>query len=130
MGIMMNGRRYWPRWNIAARAFVALALVLMAFAHKPIGMSALTDIAAYALPDGTLQVICTTNADDGGTKRNPNTTGCDACRICGSVLLPAPEAAKAPAPIASVDLAVARTVTIVERAAWPPSAPPHAPPAV
>lgn len=125
----MNGRRYWPRWNVAARALVALALVLLAFAHKPLGMSGLADAAAYTLPDGSPQVICTTAPDDGGAKGDLHRTGCDACRICSSVLLPAPEAVRSPAPIVSVALPVVRTVPLLERDAWPPSAPPHAPPA-
>lgn len=126
---MMNGRRHWPRWNVAARALVALALVLMAFAHKPLGMSALADAAAYTLPDGSRQVICTTITDDDGTRQNTNAYGCDACRICSAVLLPVPEAVRPAAPIVSAVLAVVRTAPLFERAAWPPSAPPHAPPA-
>lgn len=106
-----------------------MALVLAAFAHKPLGTSGLADASAYALPDGSPQVICTTAADDGGTEGALHTTACDACLICGSVLVPAPAAVKAPAPIASVALAVPRTAPVLKRTAWPPSAPPHAPPA-
>lgn len=125
----MNGRRYRPRWNVAARALVALALVLVAFAHRPLGMSGLADAAAYALPDGSPQVICTTTAGDQGTGGTLHAPVCDACLVCGSILVPAPAAPKAPAAVVSVALAVPRTLPFVERAAWPPSAPPHAPPA-
>ena len=128
----MIGRRYWPRWNVAARALVALALVLVAFAHKPLGLSGHADAWAYSLPDGSQPVICTSVPDDGGSggsKETLHTTGCDTCRICSSVLLPVPESLGAPAPIASAALAVPRVAPVLERAAWPPSAPPHAPPA-
>ena len=125
----MNGRRCWPRWNVAARALVALALVLVAFAHKPLGLSGHADASAYVLPDGQVPVICTTVPDDRGTDRILHASVCDACLICGSVLVPAPEAVKPPAPIASVALWVPRTAPILKRTAWPPSAPPHAPPA-
>jgi hypothetical protein len=126
---MMNGRRYWPRWNVAARALVALALVLVAFAHKPLGLSGDADALAYVLPDGQVPVICTTIPDDRGTGRTLHATACDACLICGSVLVPAPAAMKVPQPIASVALAVPLAAPVLMRAAWPPSAPPHAPPA-
>lgn len=128
----MIGRRYRQRWNVVARALVALALVLVAFAHKPLGLSGHPDAWAHALPDGSPQVICTTAPDDGGnggSKGTLHTTGCEACRICSSVLLPVPESLGAPAPIASAALAVPRVAPVLERAAWPPSAPPHAPPA-
>lgn len=125
----MNGRRYWPRWTVAARAFVALALVLVAFAHKPLGLSGHADASAYVLPDGQVPAICETASDHHGADRTLHASVCDACLICGSILVPAPAALKVPAPIASVALAVARAVPILERAAWPPSAPPQAPPA-
>lgn len=125
----MNGRGYRPRWNVAARALVALALVLIAFAHKPLGMSGLADAATYWLPDGSPQVICTTVEDGGATGGTLHATVCDACLICGAILLPVPEAVGAPAPIASAALAVPRAAPVLQRAAWPPSAPPHAPPA-
>ncbi len=106
-----------------------MALVLVAFAHKPLGMSGPADAAAYVLPDGSPQVICTTAEDGGASDRVLHATICDACLICGSILVPAPAALKAPAPIASIALALPRAAPILTHSAWPPSAPPHAPPA-
>lgn len=125
----MTGRRQQPRWDMAARALIALALVLIAFAHKPLGPSGYADASAYVLPDGQAPVICTTVPDDGDDGGTPHAGVCDACLVCGTILVPAPAALSAPPPIESVELAVARTAPILERAAWQPSAPPHAPPA-
>ena len=124
----MKRRRQHSRRDMAARALIALALVLVAFAHKPLGLSWTADASAYVLPDGQVPVICTTASDEHGADHTLHASVCDACLICGSILVPAPALLAAPAPIDSVALAVERTLPVVERAAWPPSAPPHAPP--
>ena len=98
-----------------------MALVLVAFAHKPLGMSGPADAAAYVLPDGSPQVICTTAEDGGASDRVLHATICDACLICGSILVPAPAALKAPAPIASIALALPRAAPILTHSAWPHS---------
>lgn len=118
------------RWNMAARALVALALVLLAFAHKPLELSGYADASAYVLPDGQVPVVCATVPVNGGTDRTLHANVCDACLVCGSILVPTPAEFSSPAPIESVETAFMRTAPILERAAWQPSAPPHAPPAV
>lgn len=79
-------------WRLAVRFLSVLALVMVAFAHKPIVLSPAygADLSAYVLPDGTIPVICH-GADAGG--KDPHKAhgdhGCEACRISASVLLPA-----------------------------------------
>ncbi len=76
------------------RGFCALALILVAFAHQPAAVSGIpgagtADLAAYALPDGSLPEFCITGLGDGG--ETPSVLGpCEFCRVAGTVLLPPP----------------------------------------
>ena len=75
------------------RMLCAVSLLLVAFAHKPIVVSATAsayqgaEIADYVLPDGTLPDICLTGEEDG---HHSTASHCEACRIVSSVDLPAP----------------------------------------
>jgi hypothetical protein len=81
----------------AIRVLCTLALLFVGFGHQPIALAVATDtpleIASYALPDGSLPVLCVTASDDGqksdGKHAHPQ-QGCDACRISASTLLPSP----------------------------------------
>lgn len=110
----------------------ALALVMVAFAHKPITLSPAygADLAAYVLPDGTVPAIC----HDGENGKDPHKAhgdhGCEACRISAGAMLPAaPVVASIAAPrLLQHRLAVASLVADGKRLR--PGAPPQGPPAL
>lgn len=70
-------------------ALYALALSLVAYAHKPLVLEAdaysvsPTELAAYVLPDGSLPVLCLSGAPGGSTDGAVGAT-CDACLITSS----------------------------------------------
>lgn len=77
------------------RILCALALLFVGFGHQPVAMAESNpfDIAAYALPDGTLPALCVSENDDGQKDsggKHIHAQGCEACRISASVLLPSP----------------------------------------
>jgi hypothetical protein len=119
-----------PYTSLPLRILCVLALVMAAFAHRPvIGSAADTsDLAAYAFPDGTLPVVCVGAADSPGEK-HASGTACEFCRIYGAVLMPAPPDDYAYCP----SLAANETVIVhdapIRRRLFPPSAPPRGPPA-
>lgn len=84
------------RINMIARhfllAFYVLAAVTVGFAHRPLALASGADLAAYALPDGTLPVICGTGSTEPGSlpaKRHAGAV-CDACLLTSAPgLLPA-----------------------------------------
>jgi len=64
----------------------ACALLFVASVHKApsvrLAAAGGIDSTQYALPDGTLPVICLSNADDGGDAgAGTISTGCEACRL-------------------------------------------------
>ena len=77
----------------ALRAFLlahyALASALIGAAHKPQFVPAPIDLAAFALPDGTIPVICWSPSKGAGQK-GAHKGVCDACRLIGAPGLPAP----------------------------------------
>ena len=84
-------RRRYARIVIAA--FYALAMVTLGVAHQPASQHASladrhlssAELAEYALPDGTLPILCsggTSKTDDGRVV--PKSTHCDACRLISS----------------------------------------------
>jgi hypothetical protein len=62
-------------------ALYVLAAATFGFAHKPITPASNVDLAAYALPDGSLPFVC------GGGKGVPG--GKHACSACAACLLSA-----------------------------------------
>ncbi|WP_422373107.1 hypothetical protein [Hoeflea sp.] len=74
------------------RILCALSLLLVAFAHNPLGfpdrMAAYgeADLAAFVLPDGSLPDICIT--DEGSEDHHDAFAGCEACRLVSSAGLP------------------------------------------
>ncbi|MDI7922398.1 hypothetical protein [Ferirhizobium litorale] len=77
------------------RMLCALALLMVGFAHKvpalDYGPIPLSEIAHYTLPDGSLPMLCL-SSEHGDTKHGSHDlgSGCEACRLSASVLLPAP----------------------------------------
>ncbi|HMN72017.1 MAG TPA: hypothetical protein PKA55_09140 [Rhodoblastus sp.] len=67
------------RANIWIVALYALAIATLGFAHKPVAAPALTaaELAAYALPDGTLPDLCLT-----GHGQSPDSAVADHCDAC------------------------------------------------
>lgn len=117
-------------WRLAVRLLGALALVFVAFAHRvPLpAASALPDVQAYAFPDGSVPVICVTGPAEEAPQKAAHALPCDACLIAASVLLPAPGDLALPAGDASESALPAAAADSLPRSAWPPSAPPTAPP--
>ena len=126
-------RELWNNWRMAVRMLCALALVFVAFAHQPVSAApALDDLSAYTLPDGSLPVLCLT--DTGNKKDHHKTawhgTGCEACRLVSSVILPVPATVASSKIEPLQSLAIKREAALIARHAYPPSAPPQAPPSV
>lgn len=123
-------RGIWHDWRTALRILCAIALVCVAFAHKPVAAEAQPiDLAAYTLPDGTVPVLCLPGS--GGEDSHKSVwhgTGCEACRLAASFILAVPpfvsEAKFQPAQ----SIAIARKSILIARSLYPPSAPPQAPP--
>lgn len=113
------------------RILCALALLFVGFAHQPLAIAETVplDLAAYALPDGTLPVFCLTDKDGGQTDKHVHASDCDACRISAATLLPQP-ADIAGRTIEFAAVASIRPVAeILPRRVFHPSAAPRAPPA-
>jgi hypothetical protein len=78
------------------RTLCVLALLCLGFAHRVPAIESSVpagDSLAYMLPDGTVPILClpslhsdASHHDESGHPR----PGCDACRLCASLLLPTP----------------------------------------
>lgn len=117
------------------RIMCAIALLCVGFAHKPpAGLAAtalpLEEFGQYVLPDGTLPILCLPGAD--GKSKHPDQrfgTGCEACRLSASIILP-PPVAGADAPIFHANAAhLPSRVEAHYRQIFPPNAFPRGPPA-
>lgn len=119
-----------PARQILVRLACALSLALLAFGHQPpmlprVGTLA---IAAHAFPDGSQPVICLTDTAGKGDRSQASGHGCDACRISSSFFLHLPDC-PVPAMYGKAEsLPPLPASPLVARAAYPPSAPPQAPP--
>jgi len=123
------------RATLAIRILSVLALMLVAFAHKPVALASPEQLllAQYVLPDGSYPVLCITDhaiEKDGHDRQQHlhNNNICDACRISSAFLCPQP----APSTGAAINVAQADIVVpsqpVLRQAIYPPSAPPQAPP--
>lgn len=117
-------------WRLCVRFISALALVVVAFAHRPLDLGGGPDAAVYAFPDGSIPVICVTLPGDGKGKTVDHGLPCDACLIAGSVLLPVPTDIAVSMPLPAEHIVFAAVEPLLVRPAFPPSAPPQAPPLV
>jgi hypothetical protein len=119
-----------PARQIFVRFLCALSLALVAFGHQPLSLprSGTLAIAAYAFPDGSQPVICLTDTAGKGDQKSAHGHGCDACRISSAFALQLPcfavlavsDRRESPLPLPPASPVI--------RAAYPPSAPPQAPP--
>lgn len=114
----------------AVRLACTLALVLVAFAHRPAttGPVPAPELAAYMLPDGTLPDLCITSSGTDGPVHH-HERPCEFCRIAGAIALPEPPALPQSAygPLRSAPAkAPAAVLTVVF--SFPPAAPPQGPP--
>jgi hypothetical protein len=121
-------RRMGFDWRFLVRFISALALVFVAFAHRPLDLGGVPDASAYAFPDGSVPVICVTLPGEGKGKTVGHGLPCDACLIAGSVLVPVPTDLAAIAPESAERIVFAAAEPLFTRPAFPPSAPPRAPP--
>jgi hypothetical protein len=66
-----------------------LSLLLVSFVHRPAILvpNETVDLAAYALPDGTLPVLCLTGGTEDG-KGQVDSKSCEFCRLASSIALP------------------------------------------
>jgi hypothetical protein len=117
------------------RFFCALALVLLAFAHKPIDLpqSGGYDIAAYTLPDGTVPILCQPSGEKGGEHGHDGhaySQDCEACRISSAFGCPVPPKTPGPSLNLAATVAYASVAPVIRRDHYPPAAPPQAPPFV
>jgi len=117
-------------WRLGVRLIGALALVLVAFAHRlPMpAAGAVPDIQAYAFPDGSLPIICITGPADEAPQQARHALPCDACLITASALVPQPAGLALPAFGSFQPSPPVPTASRLPRNAWPPAAPPTAPP--
>lgn len=112
-----------------ARLLLALSIALIGFAHQPPAAGAQpaqgVDLSAYALPDGSLPVLCL-GVDGGGEA----TSGlhCPACLVSKGFVLAAPAGGLFAAFRPARAERRATNPLFLVRAVWPPSAPPTAPP--
>lgn len=68
------------RLRLATAIAFFLASVVNAFGHSlPVRAAVPVDYSAYALPDGTVPVICSVGGEDDSA--TPSTKGCEACRL-------------------------------------------------
>lgn len=86
---MTKGRVATPL-RAAIVALYGLAMVLLPYAHRHLSLDAEPDLSAFVLPDGTLPLLCKSNAP-GGNKASRSWT-CDACRLTAAPGLVAPPA--------------------------------------
>lgn len=126
----MTERRHRTGIGHIARILCVLSLVLVGFAHRPVAFvtpAASVDLAAYALPDGSLPALCLAG-DTADGKSGAGAAHCEFCRISGSALLPWPQSA-ADTMFALVAVPEARPADD-RRAArvYTPGAPPRGPP--
>ncbi|MGE0500124.1 MAG: hypothetical protein AB7I79_00560 [Rhizobiaceae bacterium] len=119
-------------WRFAVRFIGVLALVLVAFAHRPPALAPASgfDASAWAFPDGSVPVICVTlPTGEGQTPAGQrHALPCDACIVSAALAVPAP-GVPAAASIEWSPVFLPRMGRVAASpAAWPPSAPPTAPP--
>ncbi|MGD9478080.1 hypothetical protein [Shinella sp. G-2] len=117
------------RWAACLRILCAVALLFVGFAHRPAvaNQPDAFELAQYVLPDGTIADLCLNDMVDGKAK-HVAPVKCEACRIAGAMLLPAPAdldgavlAFRHVSPLPLVEEALASRR---DRPAAPPRAPP------
>ena len=122
-------RRLTIDWRLCVRLVSALALVVVAFAHRPLDLGGnVPDASAYAFPDGSVPVICVTLPAEKDDPHASHALPCDACLIAGAIAVPTPIEIAEVVPRPAERVTFAATETVFVRPAFPPAAPPQAPP--
>lgn len=85
---MLQGLRH-SRASLWVAAFYALAVATLGVAHRPVAPAAPTELAAYALPDGTLPTLCA--HEDAQAPASVAPGGCDACALASAPGLAPPQ---------------------------------------
>ncbi len=89
----MGGGHARDQWRMVFAALYALAMLLLGFAHQPIARAGGIDLAAFALPDGSIPSLCTSAGDDAGAPTLAGAVWCEACLLVhAGGLLPPPVA--------------------------------------
>ncbi len=115
----------------ALRFVCVIGLVLLAFAHRPVGFEWNEyQSTQYMLPDGSYPVLCLSDhqASENHDKGHIHQTGCEACRISAAFLCPEPDSSSGFPLQSALASAVTPAQPVLRRNIYPPSAPPHAPP--
>lgn len=113
----MQPRRPGNRRSLdtVTRLLCVIALLLAGFTHRIPAPSPQPDVdlSAYAMPDGTLPVICYTPSDTGdGGGTAVFFSDCESCRLAAVAILPTPNnAAAPPCAAAAVPFRVAHDLT-------------------
>lgn len=114
--------------NIYLAVLYGLAMLLLPLAHRPLA-PATTDLSAYALPDGTLPVICWSGI---GQSKLPKSAKriCDACLLTAAPgLFPAELVQLPSAPRVVAELDQAHEAQVQAQFSVNTAAYPRAPPA-
>lgn len=115
------------------RVLCTLALLFVGFAHRPPVIQpqpiAATELAQYVLPDRTLPDLCLPSeggkAKHGGQDQGP---GCEACRLAGSLVLPAPQDLAGEPIVREIDGNMPLRAEAHYRQLFPPNTAPRGPP--
>lgn len=67
---------------------LGVAMAAVGFAHRDTGSTANPDYIAYLAAGGSADDLCAHDTHDGGADHDSAATGCEACRLVASVLLP------------------------------------------
>ena len=99
-------RRFrFHRSRILIVALYGLAALLMPLAHHPLDLGTKADLSVFALPDGTIPVLCSSVAGKSGQPGSVTHVVCDACLLTSAPGLLAAPFVIAPPTIVQVRLA-------------------------
>ncbi|MEO3431211.1 hypothetical protein AAFN88_20315 [Pelagibius sp. CAU 1746] len=121
-------------WQLALRIVCAVALLSVGFAHKTVNLEAAAaadlpfGLAAYSLPDGSQAPLCQPGTGEGEEGGASAASGCEACRISASILLPGRSDGLVEAISYRGPACRPPSAGPVKRQAFPPNAAPRAPP--
>lgn len=119
------------KWGAWVRIMCALALFCIGLAHKPPVIVAeqipVSELANYVLPDGTVAILCLPGQGDDG-KSHILGSGCEACRLSGSMILPSPPTCAGEQMALVLAVVIPPPIENIHRQTFPPNAAPRAPP--
>lgn len=119
--------------HCVVRILCALALLLVGFAHTPPSVARTqlspSELAELVLPDGSLPVLCLPSQDGKAHNDHDRKSGCEACRLAASVLLPSPADALGERVLREADRFTPTRIEAFYRQLFPPNTSPRGPPA-